>query len=277
MAQRREGLDAGDDRHRDARFAAAAHEVEKAGVVVEELRDDVPGSGVDLRLEGGDVGFGRGGLFVPFGITGHADREFRVVALLDLAVHEFAAVHGRDLPHEVHGVRMSLRVGHEELLVLRFVAPESQHVVQAEEVEVDQRVLDVVFRLSAADQVRHDFDAVLLLNGGRDAHRAGTAAHHVPVDASVRTHGLLDSFAVEGDVDVGWVESDEPVDGCEYAAHAVALEGREQFEREARAVFGDGRIDYVQNIHGSVCCCFGSAGGAAGAFPRVKYYWVSVS
>ena len=63
----------------------------------------------------------------------------------------------------------------------------------------------------------------------------------------------------------------------EYAAHAVALEGREQFEREACAVFGDGRIDYVQNIHGSVCCCFGSAGGAAGAFPRVKYYWVSVS
>ena len=62
---------------------------------------------------------------------------------------------------------------------------------------IDQRVLDVVFRLSAADQVRHDFDAVLLLNGGRDAHRAGTAAHHVPVDASVRTHGLLDSLAVE--------------------------------------------------------------------------------
>ena len=178
-----------------------------------------------------------------------------MVALLDLAVDELAAVHGRDLPHEVNGMRMSLRVRHEELFVLRLVAAQRQYVVQAEEIEVDQRILDVVFRLSAADQVRHDFDAVLLLNGGRDAHRAGTAAHHVPVDASVRTHGLLDSLAVEGDVDVGRVESDEPVDGREYAAHAVALERRQQFEGKARAALLDGIIDDVYDIHGVQILC----------------------
>ena len=178
-----------------------------------------------------------------------------MVALLDLAVDELAAVHGRDLPHEVNGMRMSLRVGHEELFVLRLVAAQRQYVVQAEEIEVDQRILDVVFRLPAADQVRYDFDAVFLLDGGRDAHRAGAAAYDVPFDAAIGTHRLLDAFAVERHVDVGRVESDQPVDALEDAAHAVALERRQQFEGKARAALLDGLIDDVYDIHGVQILC----------------------
>ena len=93
-------------------------------------------------MSGGDVA----GLGVDFGIAGHADREFRVVALLDLSVDEAAVVHAVDLPHEVDGVGMALGVGHEPALVLRLVAAQSQDVVQPEEIHVDQRVLDVVLR-----------------------------------------------------------------------------------------------------------------------------------
>ena len=173
-----------------------------------------------------------------------------MVALLDLAVDELAAVHGRDLPHEVDSMRVSLRMGHEELFILRLVAAQRQHVVQPEEIEVDQRILDIVFRLPAADQVRHDFDAVFLLDGGRDAYRAGAAAHDVPFDAAVGAHRLLDAFAVERHVDVGWVEADQPVDASEDAAAAVSLERRQQFEGKARTAFRNGFIDDVYDIHG---------------------------
>ena len=46
-----------------------------------------------------------------------------------------------------------------------------------------------------------------------------------------------------------YLESDEPVDGREYAAHAVALEGREQFEREAGAPGGDRFVDDLYDVH----------------------------
>ena len=146
-------------------------------------------------------------------------------------------------------MRMSLRVGHEELFVLRLVAAQRQYVVQAEEIEVDQRILDVVFRLPAADQVRHDFHVVFLLDGGRDAYRAGAAAHDVPFDAAVLALGLLDSLAVEGDIDVSRVEGHQRLHGGEYLLHAVALERREQFEREAGAPGGDRFVDDLYDVH----------------------------
>ena len=146
-------------------------------------------------------------------------------------------------------MRMSLRVGHEELFVLRLVAAQRQYVVQAEEIEVDQRILDVVFRLPAADQVRHDFHVVFLLDGGRDAYRAGAAAHDVPFDAAVGAHRLLDAFAVERHVDVGRVEADQPVDASEDAAAAVSFERRQQFESKAGAPGGDRFVDDIYDVH----------------------------
>ena len=195
------------------------------------------------------VAFGVEGVDVFFGIARHADREFRVVALLDLAVDEFSAVHVGDLPHEVHGVGVALRMGHETLFVLRLVSAQRQHVVQAQEVHVDQRVLDVVFRQSAADQVRDHLHAVAVLDGRRDAHRPGAAAHDVPFDAAVLALGLLDSLAVEGDVDVSRVEGHQRLHGGEYLLHAVALERREQFEREAGAPGGDRFVDDLYDVH----------------------------
>ena len=183
------------------------------------------------------------------GGAGHADREFRVVALLHFAVHELPAVHRRDLPHEVRRVGVSLRVGHEPPFVLRPVAAQRQHVVQPEEIHVDERVLDVVFREAPADQVRDHLHAVAVLDGGRDAHRAGTAAHDVPFDAAVRERGLLDTLAVVGDVDIGRVEGHQRVDGRENLLHPVPLERRQQLEGEPGASGGDGFVYDLWYVH----------------------------
>ena len=183
------------------------------------------------------------------GVAGHADRELRVVALLDLAVHELPAVHRGDLPHEVHGVGVSLGVGHEAALVLRLVAAQRQDVVQAEEVHVDERVLDVVLRQPAADQVGDHLDPVAVLDGGRYAHRAGAPPHDVPLDAAVGPLGLLDALAVEGDVDVGRIEGHQRIDGREDLLHAVAFERGQQLEGEPRAFRCDRFVDYVYDVH----------------------------
>jgi len=86
------------------------------------------------------------------------------------SVDELAAVHGRDLPHEVDGMRMSLRVGHEELFVLRLVAAQRQQAVRPDgsvEWHVVRRRPGTV-GISAAIQKKYDVEVVphLICGGG---------------------------------------------------------------------------------------------------------------
>ena len=129
-----------------------------------------------------------------FGIARHTYRELGVVALLDFAVDKFSPVHGLDLAHQVGGVGVSLGVGDEAGFVLPLVAPQCQHVVQPQEIHVDQRILDVVFRPAPADQVGNHLHVVLAPDRGRDADRARTAAHDVPLAASVGADVLFEGF-----------------------------------------------------------------------------------
>ena len=246
---RRDRLDARDDRYRDARFAAALHEIEVLAVVEEHLGHDVVGSRIDLLLEVLEVALGVRRLEMLFGIARHAYRELGVVALLDFAVDKFSPVHGLDLAHQVGGVGVSLGVGDEAGFVLPLVAPQRQHVVQPQEIHVDQRILDVVFRPAAADQVGNHLHVVLAPDRGRDADRARTAAHDVPLAASVGADVLFEGFAVEGDVDVGRVEIHQRVDGSEDAARTVPLQGREQLEGETGRARSDGALYEIRNIH----------------------------
>ena len=73
--------------------------------------------------------------------------------------------------------------------------------------------------------------------------------HDVPLDAAVGALRLLDPLAVEGDVDVGRIELHERVDGPEDPAGAVALQGRQQLEGEARAVLREGFVYDVCYVH----------------------------
>ena len=69
----------------------------------------------------------------------------------------------------------------ERVLAAQIVAAQGQHIVDTQKIEVDQRILQIVARLSAADQVRNRLDAVAAHDGGRDTYRTGTAAHRVPL------------------------------------------------------------------------------------------------
>ena len=123
---------------------------------------------------------------------------------------------------------------HELLLVLPLVAPKQQQVGDAEELQVDQLVLRLALGEAAANHVRHHRDAVFVLYGGSHGHRAGPVAlGHALVQPALRLaeHHLA---AVRGDVDVLRVELTQGVDGAVHRLDAVALQRRQQFERERR-------------------------------------------
>ena len=71
----------------------------------------------------------------------------------------------------------------------------------------------------------------------------------MPLDVAVRGESLLDALAVEGDVDEGGIEFAERFDRGEDAARAVALERRQQLEREAGCVLCGGFADNIQYVH----------------------------
>ena len=183
------------------------------------------------------------------GIARHADAEVGAVARVWFAVDELSPVHCRYLSYESVGVCVSVAVRDEACGAWHGVAAQCQHVLYAEEVHVDEGVLDVVARLSAADEVRHYLDAVFLLYGSRDTHGAGSAARHVLLDETVGAFGVFHLLAVAGDVDECGVERHEAVDGAEDAVKAVALQWRQQFEGEARLSRCLRLVYYVDYFH----------------------------
>ena len=101
------------------------------------------------------------------GVAGHAVAEARPRRLDGAAVDEVALV---------EAVHLLLEVGRMVVIKLRFlfdlegldVSAEEEEVVDAEEVEVDQRILRLVLGETLADDVGDGGDAVFILNGGGD-------------------------------------------------------------------------------------------------------------
>ena len=107
-----------------------------------------------------DVGLQVRRFGVFFGITRHADAEIGRGRMLHFARKVFAPVHSRYLRHQFTGVEVSAGMRTESMLAAYIVAPQSQHVVDAQEIHLDQGVFGLVGRKTAADQVRDHIDAV---------------------------------------------------------------------------------------------------------------------
>ena len=218
-------LDAGDDGDGDALGAATLDEGEVFRVVEEHLGNEVVGAVADFFLEIEDVGIHVRGLLVFLGIAGHAVGEGSLDALHARAVEEETLV---------EAVHLLLEVGRMVVIKLRFlfdlegldVSAEEEEVVDAEEVEVDQRILRLVLGETLADDVGDGGDAVFILNGGGDGDGAGAFADIHLLEAAVG-HAFINVFAVMGgDVDVFRVEFPEFVNHVIDFLYAISPEGR---------------------------------------------------
>ena len=167
------------------------------------------------------------------GIACHAYAEVTAVVGVGFGIKKDAPVHVAYLPYQGFGMGMAFCVGNEAVGAWHGVAAQGEHVLYAEEIEVDEQVFYVVFCLSATDNVGHHLDAVLLLYASTHACGAWATAHHVLLYQSVGTFHILHLLAVRGNVDKCGLEGHQRVDGIKDAVQSVALQRWQQFEGEA--------------------------------------------
>ena len=179
-------LDAGDYRHVDADSPSPVHEFAERPRREDHLGDDVVGSRVHLCFQVTQVVGKVRRLVVLFRVPGNADAEVgcrRVVELLQV----MTAVHSGNLGRQFRGEPMAGRLGNELLLPRRRVATQDEQVLEAQVLQVNNRILGLVLVEPAADDVRHGLDLVPVVNGRADADRARVLApRNLPGQA--RTH-----------------------------------------------------------------------------------------
>ena len=141
------------------------------------------------------------------GVAGHADAETgreRILQLIDV----LAAVQLGDLLDQLAGVLVAVLFRDIARLARGRVAAQGQDVLDAQEMQVDQRVFRLVAVEAAADQVRHRLDPEAVLDGAADADGAGFLAPRPAGDDAVLF--LVDHVRlVVGDVDELGIEMHE--------------------------------------------------------------------
>ncbi len=114
---RERGQDAGDDRHGDARRAAALAKLEKRRVVEKKLGGDEVRARVHFGLQVAQVGLGRGRLGMRLGVAADAEAEFGIMRA--------------DEGDQFAGVAQAVGVGLECRRALRRVAAQGHEVAKA--------------------------------------------------------------------------------------------------------------------------------------------------
>ena len=169
-----------------------------------------------------------------FRIRGHADAEMggeRVLQFIDV----LAAVQLGDLLDQLAGVVVAVLFRDVARLSRRRVTAQGQDVLDAEKMQVDQRIFGFVAIEAAADQVGNRLYLEAVANGAADADGSGFLAPWPPGDDSVLF--LIDHVRlVIGDVDELGIERHHGFDGGKDVVHALAAVGRRDFQRKHQFV-----------------------------------------
>ena len=236
LTQLGHGLDAGYDGDGDAHLARLADEVEVFLVVEEQLRHGILRSQVLLLLQILHVTFQVGSLLVFLRIAGHTEVECRTGMLDGCAVGKETLVETRHLADEVRGVGMATWRRRETAVLLGFVATQQHEVADAQKLQVQQFVLNVLNSLSAADDVWLYRNVVAVLDGSGDGDGARPATDALALELPVAEF-LVDVFrVVGGDIDECRIEHGQLVDGLKQRLRTVAFQWRQYFKGEVLLV-----------------------------------------
>ena len=128
-------------------------------------------------------------------VAGHAEVERRAGPLYRLAVGKETLVEPHHLANQVRGVLVAAGRGREEAILLGLVAAQQQQARDAEKLQVEQFILDVLHRRAAADDVGHHRYAELVLYCCRNGYGARAAAYALAFEQAT-CHLLVDVLAV---------------------------------------------------------------------------------
>ena len=131
---------------------------------------------------------------------------------------------------------MTIRGWGKLAVFLRLVTTEQEHIADAEELEVEQLILDVFLAGTTTDDVRDDRDVVLVLDSTSDGNRTRTTAHTLASEQAVLQLLIHILAMMSGDVDEARTKLFQGVDGAEESRRAIALQWRKNLERESLLV-----------------------------------------
>ena len=121
---------------------------------------------------------------------------------------------------------MSASRRREHTVVLCLVAAQQQDIFDAQELQVDEFIFNVLRRGAAADDMWDDRYLEPLLDGCRDGNGAWSATNALPLELSV-WQLIVDELAVmRRNVDAARVEGTQFVDRGKQASRPAALQGR---------------------------------------------------
>jgi len=237
------------NRHIDSHLLTLIHKVKILAVIEEHLRNNIVGTRIYLLFKTENIIFGTYGVAVSFGVSRNADTEVRAVRNAIFGIEKFATIHCRDLTHKVGCVGVSLRVGHKRRLALHSITTQSHQGIQTQEIHINQKVLDIIFGMTATDKVRNGINAIARLNRRRNTNSTRAMAVDVAFDSSVCQRCRFDKFAVEGNVNKGGRKLLQSINRLEYLLGAVAFEWREQLKRKSSSFFALRLCYYIFNLH----------------------------
>ena len=160
--------------------------------------------------------------------SGMLDRRIVVEETLIKAIH---------LVHQLRRVGISARRRREHTVVLGFVAPQQQQVLNTQKLQIEQFIFDILCRCTAAYHMRHHGQPVSVLQSSGNGHRSRTAPHAIALELSVGQL-LVDVFAVvRRDVDEKRFKFSQLVNRGKQAIGAVPFQGWQHLKREPSPIF----------------------------------------
>ena len=185
LRQLSQWFDTGDNGDGDTHLTRLVHKGKVFLVVVEQLRHGILRTQVLLLLQILHIHLQVGCLLMFLGIAGHTDVKLRPRVLDRLTIGKESLVEALHLTDQVGGVGMAARRRREHAVLLRLVATQQQQVGDTQELQVQQFILDILYRRTTTNHVGLHRHMKPLLDGCCHGNGARAQTHALTLKAPI--------------------------------------------------------------------------------------------
>ena len=188
-----------------------------------------------------------GRLKVLLRIAGHANTKVRRQSLLHGGVQILTTVQVANHRHQLRAVTEAVGLRDKVALSRQGVATQGHHILNTQEVEVQQFALNARLRGAATDHVRHHLQVRIATDdGAHDGRRTGALGHRHLLKRAISIRHILHLVAMAGHVDERRLKLHQRFNAVVQPTHVAALERRHKFKTGERSLR---TIDDVDDFH----------------------------
>ena len=114
-----------------------------------------------------------------FRISRNTNTEIRVLNIAQVGINIFSVVHIHHLLNQLFCIAIAIVFRDKSSFTFYRISAKQQHIVNAQEMQINQRIFRVLLRESAADNVRYGIDLILIQERCANAHCSWTFTNRV--------------------------------------------------------------------------------------------------